>query len=285
VDELSLADVDDDGFLEVLVFGSGNQLFALNYNGTGVISLPVGVPAEQLYFYAPYLSPLVQDVVGGPEPELVLPLPDGQVRAHDLRGRKLPDWAYLGGGNQGGYPVITDLERDGMLELVTTEDITQSFPEDLPIGSGDTSDGIPRRGRLLVREVGPGTGAGPWPVYRHDTARTSRIAAPTGEGATPDDLLAEAFVMPNPVFNRDDAGFHYQVREDVENVILDIYNARGATVVTLSGTTFPSTDNVVRWDLTNDRGTRVAPGLYYVRFQAVAGSSTLTTITPFMVIR
>jgi M6 family metalloprotease-like protein len=283
-DELSLADLDEDGYLEVLVFGPVNRFHALNYNGTGVLSLPVGIPAEDR-FAAPFLSPLVQDVGREADPELLLPMPDGQVRAHDRLGKKIPGWAYLGGGNQGTYPIVTDLERDGFLELITVEDIAESFPEDLPIETGDTSEGIPRRGRLLVREVGSGTAEGPWPVYRHDTARTARIAAPTGEGAEPNDLIAEAFVMPNPVVSREGAGFHYQIRADVQRVDLDIYNARGSAIVSLNGSVYASTDNVVRWDLTNDQGHQVAPGLYYVRFQAVAGSSTLTRITPFVVIR
>jgi flagellar hook assembly protein FlgD len=71
----------------------------------------------------------------------------------------------------------------------------------------------------------------------------------------------------------------------VQRVDLDIYNARGSAIVSLNGSVYASTDNVVRWDLTNDQGHQVAPGLYYVRFQAVAGSSTLTRITPFVVIR
>jgi hypothetical protein len=283
-DELSLADLDGDGYLEVLVFGPVNKFHAVNYNGTEVLSLPVGIPGEDR-FTAPFLSPLVQDVGNGAEPELLLPLPDGQVRAHDRLGKKIPGWVYLGGGNQGIYPIVTDLERDGCLELITVEDIAGSFPEDVPIDSGDTSEGITRQGRLLVREVGPGTAEGPWPVYRHDPARTARIAAPTGEGAGPADLIAEAFVMPNPVVSREETGFHYQIRSDVERVDLDIYNARGVAIASLDGSVYPSTDNVVRWDLTNDQGHQVAPGLYYVRFQAVAGSSTRAEITPFVVIR
>jgi len=283
-DELSLADLDDDGYLEVLVFGPVNEIHAINYNGTEVLALPTGVPAEERYT-VPFLSPLVQDVADDPAPELLLPLPDGQVRAHDRHGKKRSDWSYLGGGSQGSYPIVTDLEGDGYLELITVEDIAASFPGELPIESGDTSDGIPRVGRLLVREVGAGTGDGPWPVYRHDAARTARISAPTGEGASPDDLLAEAFVMPNPVVDRESAGIHYQIRSDVQRVDLEIFNARGTSIATLNGSVYPSTDNVVHWNLTNDRGHQVAPGLYYVRFQAVAGSSTLTRITPFVVIR
>ena len=74
-DALSLGDVDGDGFLEVLAFGPGNRLVAINYNGTPVLSLPVGVPAEDR-FTQPFLSPLALDLVGGTEPELLLPLPD-----------------------------------------------------------------------------------------------------------------------------------------------------------------------------------------------------------------
>jgi hypothetical protein len=236
-------------------------------------------------FTQPFLSPLVLDVEGDADPEMVLPLPDGQVRGADLRGRFL-GWSYLGGGEQGAYPIIQDLDGDGDLELVTTEDVTTSLPDTTDITEGDTSPGIPRIGRVLVRNLGPGTGMGPWPVFRHDAGRSGLAADP---GQEPEDtfssLLSEAFVMPNPVLKREDAGFHYQVRSDVQAVTVQVYAADGRLVRTLDGPVDVHTDNLLSWNLTNENGNGIAPGIYLARFQAEAGTSVQIKTVTFVVIR
>jgi M6 family metalloprotease-like protein len=283
-DAISLSDIDGDGYLEVLVFGPENKLYVLNYNGTSVLTLPVAVPAENRYTQ-PFLSPLSLDLDGQAGAELLLPLPDGQVRGHDARGRSLAEWSYLGGGNGRTYPVVTDLDHDGTLELVTVEDVTVSVPDDGTITNGDQSSTLERRGRAVVREVGAsGTASGPWPVYRHDLGRTARATTPTATPQDPKTLLMEAFVVPNPVM-REDAGFHYQIRSTVNRVTIQVVDTRGQRVRTLEGTIFPGTDNMVRWSLTNENGTAVAPGMYFARFEAESGGSREVHVQPFVVVR
>jgi len=244
-DAISLADIDGDGYLEVLVFGPENKLHVLNYNGTSVLTLPVSVPGENRYSQ-PFLSPFCMDLDGQPGAEFLLPLPDGQVRGHDARGRALAEWSYLGGGNARTYPVVTDLDQDGTLELITVEDVTVSVPQDGTISNGDQSPTLQRRGRVVVREVSAnGTAQGPWPVYRHDVGRTGRAIAPTTAPQDPTSLLSEAFVVPNPVLHQD-AGFHYQIRSTVNRVTIEVLDTRGQRVRTLEGTIFPGTDNMVR---------------------------------------
>jgi len=283
-DAISLSDIDGDGYLEVLVFGPENKLYVLNYNGTSVLTLPVTVPAENRYTQ-PFLSPLTLDLDGQAGAELLLPLPDGQVRGHDAKGRSLPEWSYLGGGNGRTYPVVTDLDHDGSLELVTVEDVTVSVPQDGTINNGDQSPTLDRKGRVVVREVSAsGTAAGPWPVYRHDVARTARAATPSAGRQDPKNLLVEAFVVPNPVLH-EDAGFHYQIRSTVSRVTIEVLDTRGQRVRTLEGTIFPGTDNMVRWPLTNEKGTAVAPGMYFARFEAESGGSREVHVQPFVVVR
>jgi len=97
--------------------------------------------------------------------------------------------------------------------------------------------------------------------------------------------MADAFVMPNPVVSREETGFHYQIRSDVQRVTIEVFTSAGRPVTTLTGSVFQSTDNLVQWDLTNHRGNRVAPGLYYARIQAEAGSEVEIKVTPFVVVR
>ncbi len=282
-DDLSLADVDGDGYLEVLAMGPIDRLWMINYNGTVNVATPVNV-ASELKFDDGYLSALVLDADPAAGAEIVLPLYDGQVRALDSRGKSTPGWSYLGGGNQDSYPVITDLDGNGTLELITLEDVTIAIPED--IRTGDTSPGLTRSGRVIVRQLAEGTAEGPWPVYRANPLRNGYVSAPSSEAAQPDGGTAsgEVFVFPNPVVTRT-AGLHYTVRSDVDRVLIRIHDATGTEVIQLSGSIDEGTDNVVDWDLTNDQGNAVAPGLYFARFTFEASGSSEVKIAKFVVTR
>jgi hypothetical protein len=243
------------------------------------------VPAEYRYAAAT-LSPLALDVAEDAGPEILLPLSDGQVRAHDARGRAIEGWSYLGGGNQGSYPVVADLDGNGALELLTLEDVSALVPEDAPIHNGDESGLLRREGRALVRRLGGGTASGDWPMYRHDVGRTGRATTPTGPLEEPEGnaLLASSFVMPNPV-RGSAASFHYELRSDVQRVVIEVIDPAGRQVRRLTGSIYPGTDNLIPWDLRNEEGHGVAPGLYFARFQVEAGTSVEVKLSPFVVLR
>jgi flagellar hook assembly protein FlgD len=144
----------------------------------------------------------------------------------------------------------------------------------------------------MVREVGPGSGQGPWPAYRHDATRIARASTSSSEigNVTGSGLLADVFVMPNPVVRRQTAGFHYQVRRSSAsntevNVTIRIFTASGQLVRTISGSISPTTDNLVFWDLTNEQGDNVAPGLYLARIQAELGTQVDAQVRNFVVVR
>ncbi len=282
-DAVSLADLDGDGYLEILAFTPLNVLHVYNYNGTPVLSTPTLVPGEDR-FTRPFLSPLVADLGNGLANQLLLPLADGQVRGHDPRGRPLAGWAYLGGGEEGTYPVLTDLDQDGVLDLVTVEDVTVAVP--FENDRGDESPDAVKVGRVVVREVGAGTPGGAWPVYRHDALRSGRAVAPQTAGGEPrgSGLFDQAFVMPNPAV-RKTPEIHYRVRSNVQRVTIEIHDMAGEKVRILTGTVYPSTDNLVSWDLTNERGNGVAPGLYLARVQAEAGNRVEVKMLRFVVVR
>ncbi len=284
-DELSLADFDGDGHLEVLVFGPINRLYAINYNGTFDTSYPVQVPGEDR-FTASFLSPLLFDLSGSLRSEwlFALPLPDGQVRLHEPGQRPHLDVSYLGGGTQRSYPVLAAFEPQGGRGLLTVEDVNVSFPP--MIDRGDTSPGISKVGRAILRSVGSSPlSPGGWPVYRHDAARTGRAPDPSSPGQEPaNGLLADTFVMPNPAAGTE-PGFHYRVRSDVKSVTIDIHDLNGRLVRTIDGSVDVHTDNLVRWDLRNDRGHEVAPGLYVARLRAETSSKAGSRVVTFVVLR
>jgi len=90
--------------------------------------------------------------------------------------------------------------------------------------------------------------------------------------------------MPNPARGKE-ARFHYRVADSVTEVEIEILDVRGEAVRRLDGSAYPRTDNLVSWDLTNDRGSAVAPGLYVARIQTRGNSGANTTLVRFAVIR
>jgi M6 family metalloprotease-like protein len=284
-DEPSLADIDGDGYLEVLVLGTGRILNVINYNGTQNLHLPVDVDAEERFFEG-FLAPLVLDLTGDGHDDLLVPLPDGQVRGLDSRGREIEGFHYLAGTDQGIYPAASDIDDDGWLELVVVEDVTVAVSEDAVIEEGDLSAGVVRAARILVREVGPAPSRpGGWPVYRGDAGRRGRAPAPRDEpsDAIPE-LADELFVMPNPA-RGSGANFHYKVDPGVRSVTIEIHDTAGRLVRTLDGTVYSGTDNIVSWDLNNESGSAVAPGLYFARVEFAAESRSRMRMVTFAVLR
>lgn len=93
------------------------------------------------------------------------------------------------------------------------------------------------------------------------------LAAPLPSVVGAVKLLA---VRPNPAFGTTVISFELPVRERVE---LDIVDVAGRRIRTLSpGDEFLPGSHAVTWDASGDRGTRVAPGIYFVRLR-VAGRS------------
>jgi M6 family metalloprotease-like protein len=251
-DEVSLADVDGNGYLEVLAIETGGVVHIFNYHGTSLVSLPEQVRSETRYFIEPQHAPLAVDITLDGRPELIVPLDDGQVFAVDGRGSRVGGWNFAGGGRGGGSPAVEDLDGDGTIELVTLSPWLD-------------------RSRLSVRSIGRGSGPPTWGAHRRSGARDGFLnvdpdEVPVVNGPTLDD----AFAMPNPA--RESTRFHYRVGDGVDEVNIDIYDLLGRPVARLSGTTFAGTDNVVEWDLNDNDGRPVAPGVYLSRIQ-VRGSS------------
>ncbi len=256
-DQVSLADVDGNGYLEVLAIETGGVFHVFNYHGESLVSLPMTVASELRYFIEPQLAPLVVDLTADGDPEFILPLDDGQVIGVDAGGQRLGDWNYFGGGDLGASPAVEDLDGDGQMELITVAPYLD-------------------RARLHVRTIGRATGPPNWGGHRGGSARLGMIAPsallPVVNGPDLDDV----FAMPNPA--RESTRFHYRVGAGIESVEIQIVDLLGRPIRTFSGSTFAGTDNIVEWDLRGVDGAAVAPGVYLVRL-TVHGPSGPTEST------
>jgi hypothetical protein len=257
-DQVSLADIDRNGYLEVLALETGGVFHIFNYHGESLVSLPETVPAEVRYFVEPQLAPLVSDLTADGYSEVVLPLPDGQIIGVDSAGKRLEGWNYFGGGTGGASPVLEDLDGDGNIELIT------AYP-------------WLDQARIEVHTLGRSAGPPTWGAHRGSSARTGQLILTEEEPVVNGPTLTDSFAMPNPA--RETMKFHYRVGAGVESVGIDLFDVLGRPVRTLVGTNFPGSDNIVSWDLTGADGQPVAPGVYLARIHveggAVSGESML----------
>ncbi|HEX7880056.1 MAG TPA: M6 family metalloprotease domain-containing protein [Candidatus Eisenbacteria bacterium] len=243
-DQVSLADVDNNGYLEVLALETGGVFHVFNYHGTSLVSLPVTVPSEQRYFIESQLAPLVTDLTADGDPEFILPLDDGQVIGVDASGRQFEEWAYFGGGQDGASPVVEDLDGDGHIELIAVSRYLD-------------------RARLDVHTIGRAAGPPMWSAHRGSSARPGVLLPEEYLPVANGPVLDDTFAMPNPA--RESTRFHYRVGEGVESVEIRIVDMLGRPVRNLAGSNFTGTDNTVEWDLKGADGRAVAPGVYLAR--------------------
>jgi len=256
-DQVSLADVDGNGYLEVLAIETGGVFHVINYHGVSLVSSPVTVPSELRYFIEPQLAPLVADLTADGDPEFILPLDDGQVIGVDATGRRLGDWNYFGSGRLGASPAVEDLDGDGYMELVTVAPYLD-------------------RARVEVRTIGRAAGPPVWGAHRGGSARMGLLLPGANEPVVNGPDLADAFAMPNPAHEL--TRFHYRVGAGIESVEIQIFDLLGRPLRALSGSTFAGTDNIVEWDLKGVDGAAVAPGVYLARL-TVRGPSGPTEST------
>lgn len=107
-----VADLDNDGGIEV--FAADRDTLRM-WNGDGT---PFGAGTVVVNgLDCRYMQPLVADVDGGGDCEIVVPSQDGKIHAFKPDGSAVPGWP-LAVADLSTIPVITDLDGDGLNEVV-----------------------------------------------------------------------------------------------------------------------------------------------------------------------
>ncbi|MBN1975884.1 MAG: VCBS repeat-containing protein [Anaerolineae bacterium] len=108
----TLADLDRDGDLEVLVGVEGGKVYAWHHTGQVVLGWPQTAGGD--VFGAPAVADLDRDGVW----EVVAAAVDGYVYAWRQDGSAVPGWPKDAGGSLYVSPALGDLDGDGKLEVV-----------------------------------------------------------------------------------------------------------------------------------------------------------------------
>ncbi len=250
---LSAADVDGDGFLEI-VFGGRNRIYAFNHNGTTATGFPAVLDATASAG-AVGGTVVIGDVDGDGKPDLVAPASDGHVYAVDGSGKPLADFTRATGKPVSAGPALVDLEGDGRLDLAAAAEDGFLYAWELP---GRNNAGSVR-----------------WGQYARDAARTAWSTEQNTISPPGDDLMPgkSVYNYPNPV-----RGIATRIRyylSEAATVRIRIFDMAGDLVTTLEGPGLAQTDNEQLWNVS-----RVQSGVYFAKVEArgVSGRKVTRTI-------
>jgi hypothetical protein len=257
----ALGDLDGDGVLDIVavkvVDSHTSYLCAYRKNGTLIAGWP------QLLASNSEASPLVGDITGDNRPDVVFGIGGGtdtspnRIYGFQHDGTAVPGFPLVVGGPVRATPTLTDLDRDGEVDLV--------------YGGWDQAMHVwemhqPWRWENM-----------PWPTFHGDSARTGLWTlhdTSTGEDGPPNGaVVALRQNVPNP--------FNPATRIEFElpagfrgEVSLIVYDLLGREVRRLVNEVRSAGRHAVVWRGDDDDGRPVPAGVYLYRLRSAAGEGT-----------
>jgi len=249
-----LADLNEDGNLDIIYIDTSGALWAWNYQGAALPGFPVS--------WAPFSTnqrtqstPAIGDFDATPGLEIVFGDESGKIHAYNHDATLANGFPIQTNGEVRGTPALWDLDRDNLLELAVVSFDYNVYVWDLPVDF--------KPSRL------------PWPFFRHDTKNTGRVITPTqvgieDPGSAPGAVTTAAFhpVTPNP-FNPF-ARLAFDVPGETTGarpVKLEIYDVNGRLVRRLINGQVGTGRHSTTWDGRGTDGRFSASGVYFAKIE------------------
>lgn len=202
----ALADLDNDSLLDVVVADS-SKIYVFNSNGANLPGFPIDIEVDEWI----HSSPVIGDINGDGELEIVIGSPAGNVLAYNNMGKPLPGFPLSCGNKVYSTPALTDLDGDNIVEIT--------------VGCDD--------GELYAWSIGT-QGTLPWAMFRKGNNNNALYWEVPKPREIPDDvfLASDFYIYPNPVY---DWGKVRYFSGEAEWIKIKIFNVAGEIVKEFSG--------------------------------------------------
>jgi hypothetical protein len=241
--EISLGDIDDDGYLEILFCGD-NRIYAYNYNGTPVGNFPI-IVNRMIPTGIIKSSPALADLDGDGKMEIFIGTPNGELAGFNLNGDRLDNFPKSTGGSVSAPVVFARSGSTAAILALTDRGGITAFA--LPTPSKiewNTIYGSPRNYGSYVRSM-------PTPT-------------PIAEA------IGYLYNYPNPASGL--TTIRFAVRESGE-VTMQFFNVAGDLVFNTRLAAIAGTDNELPFDCS-----RLASGVYFCQLETLSGDRKQCTV-------
>ncbi len=267
--EVSVADLEHDGYPEVFHTGGECRVAAVHYSGSNRSGYPVAAqdvlaPADSAGFWPPLIADVDHDGVL----DVIPILPDGKRPAYRANGSKIQGFGELGSTGAGSPPILIDLEGDGMLDWVEVMDQVPNDP----------------RVQIEVRAttIPVTAGAVAWGQYRYGPTRAGFIPTGPAGPAPGTSIVSQVYAFPNP--SHSGATFiHYRLSGPARAVRLKIVDPTGRVIAepaTAAADLLGSAEHAIPWNHSAH-----ASGIYLCRVEVESDSGVEVVFTKLAVVR
>jgi len=258
VSHLSFADLNDDGRYEIF-FNTADHIEALNYNGSKVSNFPIKpvLQTEEVLTG----TPLIFDVDGDGENDVIAVTSLGQVIAYNLKGDFIPGFPTSLGGTVTNTLIAENFDSDENIELIAINDDGELFSWQLEALISETN--------LWWNQSYPG------PTNNMLIAEKLTEIPSQSISLMPEESV---YNYPNPNSGNYTI-IRYFLKEDAD-VDIKIFDLAGDLVTTLKGPGQGNVHNEQRWELSD-----VSSGVYLCRVEANSASDKSVKVIKIMVVK